>query len=211
MKKKKVILLTSLVVLMLGFLPTVLAAAENRPISAFTATNDGTNVLGWGDPETGLAAFPHGFWWHPEVISDCEHWGSVQVKELKDGRISYKINLHVKGAVLWVMAVPDYVLIFTGEIDYYFSTVLIVEGVISDPVPNLIDVWFGGGESPFSHITGTGSGTFTADAGTYGFIPGDTAKLKLNQVAIAKPPDHPQIDPEYDPISMWPVELVFFH
>jgi hypothetical protein len=104
------------------------------------------------------------------------------------------------------MYVADYGvgLIFVGEMDYSFTAAVIVEGEMGGPVPNLIDVWFfGAGEAPYSHITGSGTGTFIVDA--FGFTAGDTANVKVNQVGLTKPEGHP-----FYP-GMWPVELVFFH
>ena len=108
---------------------------------------------------------------------------------------------------------PSFPPIFVGEMDYYLTTTIIVVGEVGDPVPNLWDVWFfGGGETIISHITGSGTGYFTPYGESLGLgISGDPAKVKLNQIGISKPPDHPQIDPEYDPYNMWPVEIVFFH
>jgi len=214
-KIKKIILLATLGICLLSFMPAVVGKADSRPISDYTATN--YYVAAWVDPVSNLIIFPHGFWvaFGVEVISDCIHSGSVLERDLKDGRIMYKINLHVKGAY---MVVGDYGInpyIFEGEMDYSFTVVIIVDGVYGGPVPNLMDIWFFGaaGEVPYSHITGRGTGTFLVDTEVAGqsFIAGDTAKVKLNQVSIGKPLDHPQIDPEYDPYNMWPVELVFFH
>jgi len=184
-------------------MPTVLGKADSRPIEDFTATND--YVAAWVDPKTNLIINPHGFWIFPglEAIADCEHHGSVLERDLKDGRIMYRINLHVKGA--W-MLVADYgvALIFEGEMDYSVTAVVIVEGELGGPIPNLVDVWFfGAGEAPYSHITGSGTGTFIIDA--LGFTAGDPAKVKVNQVGIIKPEGHP-----FYP-GMWPVELVFIH
>jgi len=213
MKKTKLILLATLGICMLSFIPAVAAKADVRPISDFTDTNDYTGVAAWLDPVSNLIIFPHGFWVTDpgtDLITDCEHHGSVLVKELKDGRIMYKINLHVKGAY---MLVGDYGInpyVFEGEMDYNFQATIIVEGELGDPVPNLIDIWFFGaaGETPFQHITGSGTGTFLVDA--FGYTAGDTANVKVSQVGISKPPEHPRIDPLIDPYNMWPVELVFF-
>jgi len=213
MKKTKLILLATLGICMLSLMPVVVAKADVRPISDFTDTNDYTGVAAWLDPVSNLIIFPHGFWVTDpgtDLITDCEHHGSVLVKELKDGRIMYKINLHVKGAY---MLVGDYGInpyVFEGEMDYNFQATIIVEGELGDPVPNLIDIWFFGaaGETPFQHITGSGTGTFLVDA--FGYTAGDTANVKVSQVGISKPPEHPRIDPLIDPYNMWPVELVFF-
>ena len=59
MKKTRIILLATLGLCMLSFIPAVLGAAESKPISAFTATN--RNIAGWADPESGLTILPHGF------------------------------------------------------------------------------------------------------------------------------------------------------
>lgn len=206
-KNTKIILLATLGMCIISFIPSVAAKADVRPISDFVETNDYTGVAAWLDPETNLIVFPHGFYVTPpgtNLISDCEHHGSVLVRDLKDGRIMYKITLHVKGAY---MLVGDYGVnpfVFEGEMDYTFIGVVIVEGELGDPVPNLIDVWFyGAGEAPYSHATGKGTGTFLVDA--FGFNAGDTAKVSMNQVGLAKPEGHP-FYPE-----LWPVEIVFFH
>ena len=205
MKKTKIILLATLGLCMLSFMPVVVAKADVRPISDFTDTN--RNIAGWLDPESGLTILPHGFWlfngpFGLESIAECDHHGSVLVRELKDGGILYKVNLHVKDASMFV--VDQYSLIFVGEMDYSFQAIIIVyDGELSDPVPNLFDVWFLGiGNSTFSHLTGSGTGTFVNDTAAIelGFAPGATANVKVNQVGI--------LDPEGD---KWPVELVFIH
>ncbi|MHA1460879.1 MAG: hypothetical protein ACTSO8_05300 [Promethearchaeota archaeon] len=200
MKKTKIILLATLGICILSFMPAVVGKANVRPISAFTDTND--YVAAWADPVSNLIIFPHGFWVTPpgtDNITNCEHHGSVLERDLKDGRILYKINLHVKGAY---MLVGDYGIgfpyVFEGEMDYHFTAVIIVEGVLGDPLPNLVDIWFFGaaGEVPFSHLTGSGIGTFLVDA--FGYTAGDTAKVKVNQIGLFGG-------------EFWPVEMVFFH
>ncbi|MFX0007158.1 MAG: hypothetical protein ACFFAV_10590 [Candidatus Hermodarchaeota archaeon] len=206
-RKTRISLLATLGICMLSFMPAVLGTADSRPISDFVDTNDYTGVAAWVDPETNLIIFPHGFYVTPpgtNLISDCEHHGSVLERDLKDGRIMYRINLHVKGAY---MLVGDYGVnpfVFEGEMDYSFTCIIIVEGEMGGPVPNLIDVWFyGAGEAPYSHLTGSGTGTFLVDA--FGFSAGDTANVKVNQIGLTKPEGHP-----FYP-GLWPVELVFLH
>ncbi|MFX1240861.1 MAG: hypothetical protein ACFFA7_06390 [Promethearchaeota archaeon] len=206
-RKTRISLLATLGICMLSFMPAVLGTADSRPISDFVDTNDYTGVAAWVDPETNLIIFPHGFYVTPpgtNLISDCEHHGSVLERDLKDGRIMYRINLHVKGAY---MLVGDYGVnpfVFEGEMDYSFTCIVIVEGEMGGPVPNLIDVWFyGAGEAPYSHLTGSGTGTFLVDA--FGFSAGDTANVKVNQIGLTKPEGHP-----FYP-GLWPVELVFLH
>ena len=208
MKKRNIILIVVLGVCMLSFMPAVAAKADVRPIGDFTATND--YVAAFADPESNLIIFPHGFYvtpWGMEVISDCEHSGSVQEKDLKNGQIMYKINLHVKGAYMLVgdWGVNPYV--FEGEMDYFFqATVILYEGELGGPVPNLLEIWFPEaffppgtdpiGEGVSSHVTGSGTGTFLIDA--FGFTAGDTAKVKVTQVGLFGD-------------SFWPVEIIFFH
>ncbi len=105
MKKTKIVLIATLGICMLSFMPAVVGKANVRPISDFTDTNDLTGVAAWADPVSDLIVFPHGFWVTPpgtENITNCEHHGSVLERDLKDGRILYKINLHVKGAMMLV-------------------------------------------------------------------------------------------------------------
>ena len=192
-------------------MPAALGAADSKPITAFIDTN--RNIAAWSDPESGLTIFPHGFWlfngpYGLESIAECDHHGSVLVRELKNGGILYKVNLHVKNASMFVA--NQYALIFVGEMDYNFQATLIVyDGELSDPVPNLLMMWFpeffpGGpeGEATFSHLTGSGTGIFVNDTAAIelGFAPGATAKVKVNQVGL--------LNPEGD---KWPVELVFIH
>ncbi len=205
MKKTKIILLATLGICMLSFMPAVVGKADVRPISAFTDTND--YVAAWLDPVSNLIIFPHGFFVTPqgmEVITDCEHHGSVLERELKNGDILYKIGLHVKGAY---MLVGDYGInpyVFEGEMDYYFTaTIIVYEAELGDALPNLLwDIWWPDptqepiGECTTSHLTGSGTGTFLVDA--FGFTAGDTAKVKVNQVGLFGD-------------TFWPVELVFFH
>jgi hypothetical protein len=221
MKKTKIIILATLGMCMLSFIPTALGTAESRPISAFTETN--TTIAGWANSESGLTILPHGFYLFGidglESIADCEHHGSVLVQELKNGDIKYKVNLHVKSASMFI--VNDTALLFAGEMDYSFqATIIVYDGALNDPVPKLLNIWFPGnfpggpeGIGTFAHLTGSGNGTFVDDyaAIRLGFAPGAVAKVKVNQVGIGKPPEHPQIDPLIDPYNMWPIELIFIH
>ena len=212
LKKTKLILLATLGICMLSFIPAALGAANSRPIADFTDTND--HVAGYWSPQSNLIIFPHGArWLGLEKIEDCDIGGSVLERELKDGRILYKVNLHVKSALMWIFWAepgwPGKGPIFVGEMDYYFTTTIIVEGNLGDPVPNYFNVVFGidPGELIVTHIVGSGTGYFTDYAGEIGqgFTPGDSAKVVLNQLSIAKPEGHP-FYPE-----MWPAELTFFH
>ena len=205
MKKTKIVFLATIGICLLSFIPSVAAPANVRPIEDFTATND--YVAAFLDPESNLIVFPHGFFVAPgvEVISDCEHHGSVLERDLKDGNIMYKIDLHVKGAY---MLVGDYGInpfVFEGEMDYSFTvTIILYDGVYGGPVPNLLLIWFPDafgleepiGEGVSSHITASGTGTFLVDA--FGYTAGDTAKVKMNQVGLFGD-------------AFWPVEIVFFH
>jgi hypothetical protein len=224
-KKTKIILLATMGIYLFSFMPAVVGKANSRPISDFTATND--YVANWYDPESDLIVIIHGFFVTPpgtDRIANYPHTGSVLERDLKDGRILYKVNLHVKGAWIMVAYYSQERLIFVGEMDYtIIATIILYEGVFGGPVPNFLQIWFPDffdppidppiGESTFSHITGSGTGIFVDDAAAIeqGFAPGATAKVKLSQVGISKPEDHPQIDPEHDPYNMWPVEIVFFH
>jgi hypothetical protein len=99
-----------------------------------------------------------------------------------------------------------------GEMDYLFqANMLVYEGELGDPVPNLLQIWFPGfflppgtdpiGEGTFSHLTGTGTGIMQVDA--LGFNAGDCVSVKINQVGLPKPEGHPHY-PE-----MWAEVLVF--
>ncbi|MFW9866714.1 MAG: hypothetical protein ACFFEN_11520 [Candidatus Thorarchaeota archaeon] len=218
MKKTKIILLVTLGICMMSFIPAVLGQGKVniRPISDFIDTNalPGLPPLaGWTYPKDtyDLTMVPHGY--PPaETIADCNPKGYVIERVLKDGRISYEVDLHVKGAttqVYWVQGDLQ-LLVFEGEMDYYFSATLIVyEGNFGDDVPNLWMIWFPElfgmdpiGEGTRAHITANGTGTFTAAAEEVGLgISGDSVKVKINQVGMLKP----------DGQMLWPVEIIFFH
>lgn len=211
MKKTSIILLSVLGICLISFMPSVLGKATSRPIKDFTDTND--YVAAWGDPKTGLTILPHGFFvtdYGFETIADCNPTGFVLVRDLKDGRILYKVDLRVKGALTYVGGFN--ILMFKGEMDYHFQATMIVYGNFDDPVPNFMQVFFGGlGEGPFVHINGEGTGKFIADAPMLGYKTGDTAKVKVNQIGMVMKvfePDHPKY---YEGFGLWPIELVFFH
>jgi hypothetical protein len=128
------------------------------------------------------------------------------------------VNLHVKGATTWVFWLEENwnlkSPVFIGEMDYYFSATMIVyEGNLGDPVPNLWIISFPDffgmdpiGECTKSHMTVSGTGTFTAYAEELGLgISGDSVNVKMNQVGLTKPEGHP-----FYP-ALWPVENIFFH
>ncbi|MFX1454613.1 MAG: hypothetical protein ACFFDB_04500 [Promethearchaeota archaeon] len=208
---------STLGLLLILFSTSVLAISTKRPISHFTATND--NVAAWANVESELIIFPHGWFIYglpsgPQSIADCLHSGSVLEKDLKNGQIMYKVNLHVKGALMVVANITDGTVLVEGEMDYHFQvTIIVYDGVLGDPVPNLLQIWFPGmflppgtppiGESTFSHLTGSGTGTFLVNA--LGYTAGDFVNVKVNQVGLTKPEGHP-FYPE-----LWPVELIFFH
>jgi hypothetical protein len=98
---------------------------------------------------------------------------------------------------------------------------IIYEGDMGDLVPNILQIWFPGyflppgsepiGEGTFTHLTGKGTGIFL-DANmalSYGFDPDEEVEVKVNQVGILKPIDHPTYDGE--DLIHYPVEFVFLH
>lgn len=202
--------------LLILFSTSVLAISTTRPISDFTATND--NIAAWEDPESELIIFPHGWYIYgfpsgPQSIADCITSGSVLEKDLKDGQIMYKVILHVKGALMVVANSTSGTVLVEGEMEYHFQVAIIVyDGVLGDPVPNLLQIWWPElflpgvdpiGEATFAHLTGSGTGEFLVDA--LGFTAGDSVNVKVNQVGLTKPEGHP-FYPE-----MWPVDFIFFH
>jgi hypothetical protein len=238
MKRKKYITslmtLTAIGIMLILFSTSVLAATI-KPISAFTDTND--NIAAWADPESGLTIFPHGWFiygfdpvtgpFSPDPIADCYPSGSVQVKDLKDGSIMYKIDLHVKGALMVVADSNTGTILVEGEMDYHFQVTMIVyDGELNDPVPNLLEIWMPDmfpwenplgdpiGKGTFSHLTGTGTGTFLNPdmALAYGFDPEKEVKVKVNMVGMLDKDfeeGHPNYYPDLE--QFWPVEIVFFH
>jgi hypothetical protein len=223
MKKTKVILLAVLGFCIFCFLPAVLGTANTRPIKDFTDTNaiPGLPPLAaWASSGDNLIMVPHGFF---ETLADCNPEGFILERDLKDGRILYKVNLHVKGATTWVFWLEENwhleSPVFIGEMDYYFSVTMIVyEGNLGDPVPNLWMIWFPDffgidpiGEGTISLMTASGTGTFTVYAEELGLgSNGETVNVKMIQVGMLKSEDHPQVDP-LGGLMMWPVENIFFY
>ena len=216
--------------LMLLLFSTSVFAATQKPISAFTETNN--NIAAWEDPESGLTLYPHGWFIYgfpvgPDTISECNPTGKVSETQLKDGGMMYKILLHVKGALM-VVGIGLTPLVI-GEMDYTFqATIIVYEGEPGDPVPNLLEIWFPGfflsglppiGEGTFSHLTGKGTGSFLDPemALYYGFDPEEEVKVKVNEVGLLDKDfedGHPNyyVDPTMWPVEQfWPVEIVFLH
>ncbi|MFX1241901.1 MAG: hypothetical protein ACFFA7_11700 [Promethearchaeota archaeon] len=201
--------------LLILFSTSVLAISTVRPISDFTATND--NIAAWADTDSGLIMFPHGWFIYgfpsgPQSIAECMPSGSVLEQELKDGQMMYKVNLHVEGALMVIANISSGIVLVEGVMNYFFQgNMLIYDGELGDPVPNLLQVWFPGvflppgtppiGEGTFSHLTGTGTGIMQVDA--LGFNAGDTVHVKINQVGLYKPEGHPHYP------QMWTEILVF--
>ncbi len=202
----KLMAFASIGIILLLFSTSVQACSSRtiRPISDFTATN--TNIAGWGDPESNLIAVPHGndMGYTIESIADCTNYGFVLEEDLGDGRIKYKIFLYVKDALVDVYNnegtwwLPDengvyQQLVFTGEMYYFFTTTIIVEGEFGGPVPNLWVVWFfGGGETLSVTLIARGTGTFTES--------GVTANVKINMVGIL-----------IDGVMEYPMETISFN
>ncbi|MFW9783404.1 MAG: hypothetical protein ACFFFB_14070 [Candidatus Heimdallarchaeota archaeon] len=221
MKKTKIILLVTLGICIMSFIPAALGRANIRPITDFTYTNaiPGLPPLAaWTSLEDNLVMVPHGY--PPvETLADCNPEGFVLERDLKDGRILYQVNLHVEGATAYVFWLPTSLLVFIGQIDYYFAaTIIVYEGNLGDPIPNIWMIWFPEffgidpiGEGTLSLITASGTGTFTAYAEELGLgSNGETVNVKIDQVGILKSEDHPQIDPLAG-LLMWPVEHIFFY
>lgn len=200
--------LATIGIVLLLFSTTVQACDSKavRPISDFTDTN--TDIAGWGDPEwdPNLIAVPCGcdYGLPMEYIADTIHYGFVLEKDLGDGRIMYKIYLYVKGAILHIFYdvgtwwLPDengvyQQLMFTGKMNYFFTTTIIVYGEFGDPVPNLWYVWFfGGGETLFVTLIARGTGILTES--------GETACVKISMVGIL-----------VDGVVEWPIETIEFY
>ncbi|MFX0043820.1 MAG: hypothetical protein ACFE8L_12985, partial [Candidatus Hodarchaeota archaeon] len=166
-----------------------------------------TDIAGWGDPESNLIAVPHGvdMGYPLEYIVECIHYGFVLEEDLGDGRIKYKIFLYVKGAIVWILNNEGFwwmpnpetgiyeQLVFTGEMDYFFTTTIIVYGEFGGLVPNLWFVWFfGGGETLLSTLIASGTGTLTES--------GAAANVKIKMVGIS-----------VDGVMEWFMETITFY
>jgi hypothetical protein len=211
----ELVTVASIGLLLILFSTSALALSITRPISDFTDTND--NIAAWLDGESGIIMFPHGWYIYgfpsgPQSIADCITSGTVLEKDLKDGQIMYKVNLHVKGALMVVADSISSTVLVEGEMEYLFqATMIVYDGELGDPVPNILQIWFPAaflppgadpiGEHTFSHFTGSGTGTMLVDA--LGFTAGETVNVKINQVGLVKPDGHP-FYPE-----MWAEILVF--
>lgn len=178
-----------------------------RPISDFTDTN--TDIAGWGDPEWDpvLIAVPCGSDYGAPMqhIADTIHYGFVLEKDLGDGRIMYKIFLYVKGAILQIFYnvgtwwLPDengiyQQLMFTGEMDYFFTTTIIAHNwEFGGPVPWLWSIWFlGGGETLSQILIAYGTGILTES--------GAAANVKITMVGML-----------VDGVYSWPIETIEFY
>ena len=228
MKKKQTILAITVGILLLAFIPAVQAKTTKRHIDDWVVPDLGINphVVGWGDPDSNLAVFPHfgaPFVWDPFAapfpIWECDYSGYLLEKELKDGRFGYKLYLTVRD-VPFVVNI-DYGAIFVGMMHYTFALdfiidpetypeEMIVDGVIL--MPPLVVVLFFGWESievGNSKFTGAGDGYFLE--AYEGWEAGEFAMMKVNQLGMVDKnfkPDHPNY---FGPDGFWPVEFLFFH
>jgi len=239
-KTKKLALLTTviLVISVFSFIPTVQAKTSERPIMdwlqspPFFPPFGNAHSLGWID-DTGLFMWPHfdyprNIWAAEHPIWDCLSYnGYVLERELTNNMIMITIYLKVDG-VPFHMTYGDPVgpLIFEGMMHYTFRWNMIIDLDLYPPIlksdgkilyaplilyinpvmfPELFNSVVAIGNI---HFNGAGTGVFKADYG--GWLNGESAKVKVNEVGLVKDFD-PDKHPVMEDYGFWPVEFSFFH
>ena len=186
------------------------------------------NVENWGmcdflSPDSDLIAktgFPFPFILSDEdglVNRETTFGGHITERALKDGRVLITVHLTVLNAPLTVFIFSEYVDYLWGVIprpsailgsyaDGYIDYKMVFKFYIDAPGDDLPFCWDALDNYYSMNLVGTGYGILTDHAADLGFTPGATGMLKLHQIALAKPEDHPNYDPIYG--DFWPVETV---
>lgn len=163
-----------------------------------------------GDP---MSVLPDG------VIGTTELYGYVMERALRDGRAELTVHLHAKNAPLTLYSKedmfdwfppsgpPDAILGYgtDGSIDYYFSCKFILP-TPGQVIPNLassLDVII------TICIAGSGHGTFTDYAASFGFTPGKQGTLQVTQMGLFSAAS--KADQQGALSDAFPVELVTIH
>jgi len=154
------------------------------------------------------------------VIGETTFGGHITERVLNDGRALVTVHLMVWNAPLTVFFFPelaDYVwgpgprpsAILGSYEDGYIDYKMVLKFILEIPGDDIPFCWDALESFISLNIVGTGYGELTDHAADFGFTPGATGMLKLHQVALAKPEDHPNYDPIYG--DFWPVETVEIH
>ena len=228
-KTKKLVLLTTVAILVLCFIPAVQAAKSSykRPLLDWSVNN--RSLGGWGS-DTKIV--------YPDLwiggVEEYEYSGHIIQKILKDGSFLLTVNLVVKD--IWVEIYDsEMVLLLVGRANLNYQFVAILDDYIPggtkhymfmdppqhvpvaagprgfwDELPWWLDMNFYGGimgtQVLMGHVVMAGEGECTGEGG-YEVGP---ATFNVNQVGMYKDfkPEHPKF---YGVEGFWPVELIEIH
>ena len=207
----KLTILITLGILMLSFRPAVLGAskANRRPIEDWEVNNP--FIIPSFDPDS-----------HRLINFDFD-WtddydGLILERVINDGFLMITVNLHVKNVGFSVFDFtppgPPGELIISGQMDVNFKVKFTMAGEPNAELPWIIDIYIFERSFLAISLLCIGLGTFPASVEEYGFTPGTTGKVTVNQVGLMKKQlkeDHPHIIPDLDPPEMWPVEFIKIH
>ena len=196
----------------------------------------GYDVENWGmsdfvSPDSNLVAkmgIPFPFILSDEnglVNGETTFGGHITERVLNDGSALVTVHLFVWNAPLTVFYFPElsaHVWPAPGELpgprplallgaygDGYIDYKMVFKFILDGPGEDMPFCFDAFNNYISIHIVGTGYGILTNHAADFGFTPGAAGMLKLHQIALAKPEDHPNYDPIYG--DFWPIETVEIH
>lgn len=199
----KILVMAFVGISLFSFIPAIRAESSSgttiRPIEDFLEANEFVlcNWFGSANEEQTLYLEVHSEYLTGEVIRDCPYDGVVIEKVLNNKWVEFEVLLFVKDAHIYVWHVIDPsvggVIILEGTMDYTFQLNFRIQQEPGEPIPRFL--W---GIINRLRMTGQGSGVFTPESLDYGYTPGETAQVTINQIGL----NH---------LAQWPVELLFFH
>ncbi|MFW9773085.1 MAG: hypothetical protein ACFFFB_25380 [Candidatus Heimdallarchaeota archaeon] len=237
----KLIVLTTVGILICSFIPIVIASEgkgriTTRPIEDWLIPNNSDIDLavgGWLDFETWLVIWPHlvdpAAFLNPPTpscmpILSCSYTGFILQRELNDNKLSITINLHVEDVPFYVCLNP-LTPIFNGDMDYTYHFKFLIDlnlypEFLFDEFGNVMFApWYMyvyfpdmmGTELVSIHLNGEGEGSFLESWNSW--EAGDIGKMKVNNILLIKD-DFKQDHPNYNLYGLnelLPVAFIFLH
>ncbi|MFX0000897.1 MAG: hypothetical protein ACFE9Q_17545 [Candidatus Hodarchaeota archaeon] len=207
-------------IVLLLFSTSVQATTTIRPIEDWA----GENIVGWADPVSGFAIYPHAVewcffgpnWpfnfldWEHKLVWECQYEGFIQERVIDEEHTLITINIHVKEVpfMIFYPNSPGYIYyppIYNGTMEYYFQCRILFN---TESLYNILEV----GKIPsLFEILGAGFGfwpypdepvpelTYTHFVGEGYITEGGEGTVEVNQVGFLNPATGEFI---------WPVESV---
>lgn len=205
-KMTKILVIAFVGICLFSFIPAIKAEDNSgttiRPIEDFLEANEFVlcNWFSSTNEDQTLVIKLHREYVTGEVIRDLTYGGFVIEKVLNNKWVEFEVLLYVEDAHLfvWYVINPegteyDNPIILEGTMDYTFQINFRVQQGPGELIPR-----FQWGIVDSLRMTGQGSGEFTPEAIDFGYTPGETARVTVNQIGM----NH---------LSQWPAEILFIH